>query len=183
MMSRRFGIVLTLAASMTCLRVNAATIFNITLTGSQEVPPVASPATGSSLVTLSNDQATLTVNTTFSGLLAGVTGAHIHCCAPVGTNAPVVLNFITFGFPTGVTNGAFNHTFTLATDLSGIAPAAFVTNLQSGLTYENIHTSVNPGGEIRAQLPASVPEPSTFVVVGISGIALFLRKRKSAART
>ena len=181
MTSRRFGMLLTLAASMTCFQANAATIFNINLTGAGEVPPVTTPATASSTVTLSTDQTMLTVNTSFTGLLAGVTGAHIHCCVLPGTNAPVVLNFIPAGFPTGVTSGTFNHTFTLATDLTGITATTFVASLLGGQTYENIHTTLNPGGEIRAQLPAVIPEPSTFVLMGAGVMALFLR-RKSAGR-
>jgi hypothetical protein len=149
-------------------------IFGATLRGSNEVPPNASPAFGFITVDLHADMITLDVMETFGGLVAPASAAHIHCCAPAGTNAAVALPFL--AFPFGVTSGTFNHTFNLATDLSGITAAAFVAGLQTGNTYANIHDSVFPGGEIRGQL-AAVPEPNSFVLLAGCMLALGLLRR------
>ena len=59
------------------------------LSGANEVPPVNSPGTGLATVILDPTAQTLQVNATFSGLTSNDTMAHIHCCAPLGTNAGV----------------------------------------------------------------------------------------------
>lgn len=159
----------------------AATIFQSFLTGPNEVPPNASPATGTGVFTLSDDESTLSVNLSFSGLSSTDTAAHIHCCIGPGSNAPVALNFTGFGFPTGVTSGTYSHTFTLATDLSGITPANFVSALFAGTTYVNVHTTNFPGGEIRDQLN-QIPEASTWglMALGLGACAVGRRMRQRA---
>lgn len=158
---------------------NADTIFfTANLAGANEVPPNGSPGTGSALLTLNDVAQTLFVSLTFSGLTTPDTAGHIHCCAPLGTNAAVALPFFaSSGFPTGVTAGSFSYTFVLATDLSGITPAAFIAGLESSQAYVNIHSSTFPGGEIRGQVTA-VPEPGTasLMLIGI-GLVLVMRKR------
>jgi hypothetical protein len=157
-------------------------IFTATLAGLNENPPNASPATGFIKVDLHNDGITLDVVETFSGLLAPATAAHIHCCAGLGTNAPVVLPFS--GFPVGSTSGTYFHTFDLNTDLVGITPSAFIAALDAGTAYANIHDTTFPGGEIRGQLQLTVPEPSSLLLVGfgILGIAERIRRKANLRR-
>jgi hypothetical protein len=124
----------------------AASTFTAVLNGAQQVPPNASPGTGTATVVLSSDQTTITVNVSFSGLTAPTTASHIHQAA-AGTNGPVVIPFPTF--PTGVTSGTFAGTFPIT--------PALVSALEAGNLYVNIHTPNFPGGEIRGQLSLSVP--------------------------
>jgi len=155
----------------------ADTVFQATLLGANEVPPVSSPGTGFITVDLHDDLVTLDVMETFSGLTAAATAAHIHCCGPVGMNEPVVLPFSAAqGFPFGASSGTFTHTFNLNTDLSGITPATFVAGLQSGQAYANIHNDPNLGGEIRGQL-AAVPEPRAFFALAGCLIVLGVMRR------
>ena len=133
--------------------------FQATLLGANEAPPNNSQATGFIDVTLDDATDMLTVHETFSGLTGGPASvAHIHCCTPITSPPvakPIVLPFT--GFP-NVTAGTYDRTFNLTTDLTGISVSDFITNLEAGLAYANIHNSVFPGGEIRGQLGA-VPGP------------------------
>lgn len=155
-----------------------------TLLGANEVPPNASPATGSAILTLNGDL--LTVNETFSGLLASASAAHIHCCALPGFNAGVAVPFP--GFPNAA-SGTYSQTFdlTLSTTYNAAfvtanggttasAEAALIAGLNAGQTYLNIHDPVYPGGEIRGQL-AAVPEPATLGLAGASLLILALLRR------
>ena len=156
--------------------------FTATLSGANEVPPVVSPGTGETTVTLDAEAQTLQINVTFSGLTSNTVAAHIHCCAPVGTNVGVATTVPAFpGFPLGVTSGTYssqvfdltqpliyNPAFvTLQGGTIAGAEAALIAGIQAGLTYLNIHTVNFPGGEIRGQL---IPVPGPVVGAGLPGL-------------
>jgi hypothetical protein len=144
--------------------------FSVTLTGLNEVPANASPGIGTAFITLDDIAATLSVKMSFSGLVAAATAAHIHCCLGPGVNAPVVIPFT--GFP-NATSGTYSNTFT------GIS-LANITGIEAYQAYINIHSSVYPGGEIRANL---TPEPATLGLVGLAlvGLLAFRRPRRLSA--
>ena len=50
------------------------------LTEALEFPPTGSPGTGQATVLLDTSLNTMEVKVTFSGLKAGTTASHIHCC-------------------------------------------------------------------------------------------------------
>ena len=137
----------TLPSNGTQLRVasacQACDTFTASLTGAQETPPNASPATGSSTVTINETGTMITVNLSFSGLTTAATAAHIHVGAP-GVAGPIIIPLT--GFP-NATSGTYSNTF-------AITPTQ-VSQLRSGSLYVNVHSSTFPGGEIRGQLPAS----------------------------
>jgi hypothetical protein len=166
------------------------------LSGANEVPSVASSGTGLATVVLDPTAQTLQVNATFSGLTSNTNAAHIHCCAPFGTNAGVATTVPAFpGFPLGVTSGSYssvvfdltqptiyNPAFvTLQGGTIPLAEAALIAGIQNGTTYLNIHTVNNPGGEIRGQLEP-VPEPATLLLFGSTMVGLGLAARRSRQR-
>jgi CHRD domain/Secretion system C-terminal sorting domain len=119
-------------------------------TGAQEVPAVATKATGTIDGIFDPYSRVLAFRIDFAGLNSTVTKAHFHSGA-AGTNGPAVIDLVAEGFPTGVTSGSFVKVITLT-----VAQAA---DLVAGKLYANIHTISSPNGEIRAQInynPASV---------------------------
>ena len=107
-----------------------ATIINFVadLSGPNESPPNASPGTGFADIHFDTVANTMHVQVSFSGLLGMTTASHIHCCTalPGAGTAGVATVTPTFtGFPLGVTNGTYDHTFDM-TLLSSYNPV-FVT--------------------------------------------------------
>jgi len=172
-------------------------------------PANMSPATGVATVVLDPAAQTIQVNATFSGLTSLTQAAHIHCCAPLGTNAGVATTVPTFpafnGFPAfpilpsnGVTAGNFvSAVYDLTqsliyntspggfVELQGGVPqaeAALIAGIQNGQTYFNIHTQNFPGGEIRGQLflATAVPEPTSLALLGGALLSLAAIRRRRA---
>jgi hypothetical protein len=84
---------------------------NVIFSGSQEVPPNGSPATGTFVGTYDDVTDSLIYTITFNGLTANVTAAHFHGYVPPGIAAPVLIG--PAGFPTGVMSGSFTDTLVL----------------------------------------------------------------------
>lgn len=146
-----------------------------TLTGSQEVPPVSTSASGVLFGSYDDVAKTINLAITVNGILqSDLTASHIHR-APVGVNGPVIF-----------TIGSGSSYAVLGSQLIKVIagapfPAAEEANLLSGKTYINIHTTAYPAGEIRGQITALpvVPEPATMVGLGIGvGLLAWRRWRK-----
>src|SRR6266566_2725093 len=170
--------------------------FGTILSGANEVPPVASPGAGTAVVVLDPTAQTLQVIASFFGLTTPDTAAHIHCCAPLGTNAGVATTVPAFqGFPLGVTQGDYiSHVFDLTQPLiynpafvtmqGGLsqAEAALIAGIENDQTYFNIHTMANMGGEIRGKLEplGAVAEQTTLLLLGttLTGLGFANRWRQ-----
>ena len=130
--------VLALSACNTAPKMAGTSTAMTSLSGSAEVPAVASAGTGSVETSFNKDTYQLRWTVTYSGLSGSATGGHFHGPAMPGQNAPVVVPF----------NGS------LASPISGekILTPAQAADLLAGKWYVNLHTAANPGGEIRGQV-------------------------------
>jgi glucose/arabinose dehydrogenase/plastocyanin len=137
----------------------APVLMQADLNGANErLTPIDTPATGLGTLTLYGNQ--LAMNVTYSGLKAAASAAHIH--GPAGTEAPanVMVDLSSLNGGAFGTNGSFAGTVTLT-------PAQLAAVID-GLTYINVHTSVNSSGEIRGQLlPQSTAIPFTAWMSGL----------------
>jgi hypothetical protein len=138
-----------------------------TLEPRQEVPAVASPASGTFLAVLDEDARELEYWLTFEDLQASITQSHIHFAQP-NVNGAIVIWLC--GTGTGATQGPAGTqvcpqegTITgvirpenvIAATTQGISAGDFdkvIDHLRKGFGYANIHTAQSPGGEIRGQL-------------------------------
>ncbi|KJC36432.1 CHRD domain-containing protein [Bradyrhizobium sp. LTSP849] len=107
------------------------------LKGSNEVPPNSSSGSGKAEATFDTETKTLTYTVTYAGLSGPAMGAHFHGPVEAGKNAGIALPFKTVQSPI-----QGNATLT----------DAQAADLLAGKWYANIHTAMNPGGELRGQM-------------------------------
>ena len=118
-------------------------VFNTALSGSQEVPPTPSLATGTGQVVLDPVTRRISARLTVSGMAA--TMAHIHEGA-AGVNGPILVHLTQTAPGSGIWVSAPDATFT----------EAHVAALRAGNLYFNAHSLAFPGGEIRGQIARTV---------------------------
>ena len=118
------------------------------LSGSEEVPPVQTAATGVAEFIPGEDSVAYSVNATN---IEGVTAGHIHL-GKQGENGPVVVTLFKYDSP--MNEVSETGTFT-ADKLEGPLAGKQLSDLAiagaNGTLYVNIHTEQNPNGEIRGQ--------------------------------
>jgi len=119
------------------------------LDGGQEVPPVATAATGEATVVISPDDSTIWYVVDYSGLSGALAAAHIHT-GGAGVNGGVILPLAASASPMVGTLTAAD--FSASGSITTFAEA--VAAIKAGETYINLHTAANPGGEIRGQVVA-----------------------------
>lgn len=137
--------------------------YTATLTGAAEKPnAVTTSGTGTWTGTYNPTTGILSYNLSFSGLGTNATLAHIHGPATVDQFAGVIVNLDQAAQARTITLGATSGTGTGTVNLNAGATwpsaGATITGVQlkdlmdQGMTYVNIHTTANGGGEIRGQI-------------------------------
>ena len=139
----------------------ANTQLRASLTGTSEVPANASTATGTFTASLDEGTGTLSWTLTVPTITAA-TMAHLHQGAS-GANGGVVLDLF---IPAAPANTISQTGSSKLADLKGPLAgnfAGFVAALKSGGIYANVHTTANPGGEIRGQVAVVTATPAPTV--------------------
>jgi hypothetical protein len=125
--------------------------FDAVLEGANEVPPVATPATGIGYTYFSPAADTLYYDFMADGFTSTFSGAHFHSGATGATGG--VLIDLSSNFNNGRLTGMVT-----GTDL----PSTFMNECLTGNVYVNMHTSNNPNGEIRSQMKRFLREGFTY---------------------
>jgi hypothetical protein len=130
------GLAIAMLLLAGCAGMSSDSKVNVMLSGSDEVPPVATSASASGTIVIAADKSVSGSITT-----AGLNGvaAHIHQGAR-GQNGPVSVGLVK-----------------TADNVWSVPAGARLTDAQydafkAGNLYVNVHTPANKGGEIRAQL-------------------------------
>ena len=126
-----------LMASLTASRAEPIKI-KADLSALQETPPNSSKGTGTLTGTFDPATKVLTYDVSYADLTGPATAAHFHAPAPAGKSSGVEIPI-----KTSIAS-PIKGTATLDTDQA--------RNLTDGMTYFNIHTVLNNGGEIRGQV-------------------------------
>lgn len=137
-----------LAFALIVLTIGSATAraetFYAYLTGAQEVPAVATSATGYARIVLNESAGTVTWTVVYNGLSSAQNAGHIHTGA-IGVGGPVTIGFAVGGGTSGTITG------------SSAITAPQIATLRSHGMYVNVHTVNFPAGEIRGQLGIKRP--------------------------
>ena len=171
---RRRGVVTALAVGAVALGVAAFALaggsspgFNhldATMSGYQEVPAVSTAGSATFTADVANDGESVAWELSYGGLEGTVLQSHIHfgqrsvnggisvfLCTNLG-NGPAG----TQACPqSGTIHGTFSATDVIGPGAQGIAAGQFdelMRAIDAGKAYANLHSSLWPGGEIRAQL-------------------------------
>jgi hypothetical protein len=119
-----------------CATMSSSGGTGVTLSGSQEVPPVTTAASGKGTITVGADKS---VSGSVATIGINATAAHIHMAA-VGQNGPVIIAL------TKTSDGVWS-----------VPAGAKLTDAQydafkAGNLYVNVHSDAYKAGEIRGQL-------------------------------
>lgn len=138
------------------LKLEPYLFLNGPMAGVEEVPPVATPATGEAAVRINYTFDTLWYDVQVNNLSGPITNAHFHEAMP-GVSGPVLV-----AIPS--VNIAGNRISGFVT--GGSLSAGFIQKLMKGGIYVNVHTASHPTGEIRGQLRRLFREGYPFRVLG-----------------
>ena len=163
------GVAVTAAIVASAMVVRAAGPFkgHALLTGYQENPTLSTPASGSFDVEISKDGTSLSYTLTYEGIATNVLFSHIHIGRPA-INGGIMVFLCTNGAPPagvpvpptcpqggGTVTGTLTAADVLAVGASNVAAndfAAVVAALRAEAAYANVHSSANPGGQLRGQV-------------------------------
>jgi len=153
------------------------TTHRASMSGEQEVPPVATGALGTGTLSHDSPSGNIRGSITLDGMTA--TAAHIHEGA-VGVNGPIIVHL------------AETAPGTWSVPAGAMLTESQVAALAAGGLYYNAHSTANPGGEIRGQIgrdvftapmsPAQEVPPPVSAATGSGFLSLDPVTRKFTAR-
>jgi hypothetical protein len=104
---------------------------------------------------------------TYRGMTSAITAAHIHGPSASTNTAGILFDLTNYHRGTYSTQGVFSGSVTLT--------PAQIGALSSGDLYMNLHTAMNPGGEIRGQLAVSVFSSTSHTQPDPDGVSSLTR--------
>lgn len=122
-----------------------------TLSPTNEVPPKTTTGTG--VVTFVDLGTEIDWTMTLTNM-TGVIASHIHAPGAAGVNAGVIFNLFLPNGATGTLNGVVGHGSLTNSNNPNVTLDSLRVLINNGMAYVNVHTTANPGGEIRDQLHA-----------------------------
>jgi CHRD domain-containing protein len=167
---KKLAVAAALAAAFPVLAQAQSGPLRAELIGYEEVPAVATRASGAFEARVARDNQSVDFTLSFEGLQGNVTQSHIHFAQKSVNGAIIVWLCGTpapgptgpAGTPTcpqaGTVSGTFTSSNVLASpttqQLAAGDLARLIDAMESGIAYVNVHTSISPGGEIRGQVTA-----------------------------
>jgi hypothetical protein len=159
------------ATTTTSPRAQGANVMVMTapLTGGAEAPTaINTGAYGFATITLDRSAGEVSWVIDVFNLPTGIILGHIHAGSP-GTAGPIIIDFN----PQNIgQSGSFRLTGSSRTVIP--RPAVGIRTMEeamfsisAGATYVNLHTQVNPGGEIRGQLCPTDPSANIFTGIAV----------------
>lgn len=155
-MTKFLGLCTGALALVLATQASAQTVtLRTTMNGGEEVPVINTGMVGTAEVSVDVANREVVVNLSVFNIPTATTAGHIHV-GPAGIGGPVVLNF-----PTSIVGrtGDFAMSFRLGERDFVARPAQGINTMDdiiqamvNGNSYVNVHTTQNPGGEIRGQL-------------------------------
>jgi hypothetical protein len=162
----------TLTPLLALLSIQSAVghVTNVALSGGEEVPAITSSVSGTATIELLSDS-TIEYSVKLlnpSGVaLLGAAGAHIHCGA-IGENGPAVA-FLAQPVDGGLLpspvefSGVLDDSM-IVDDTCGATIAMLYASIKAGSVYINVHSTENPSGEVRGQIPQVTPDDDVINV-------------------
>ena len=155
-MTRFFGLCTGALALVLATQASAQTVtLRTTMTGGEETPILNTGMIGTAEVSVDIANREIVVSLSIFNTPTSTTAGHIHV-GPAGISGPVIINF-----PRALAarTGDFAMSFRLGERDFVPRPAQGINTIDdaiqsivNGNSYVNIHTTQNPGGEIRGQL-------------------------------
>jgi hypothetical protein len=129
-----------------------AKVFVANLSPANEVPPKTSNGSGTATFVDNGDVINWTLNLTN---MTAVIASHIHVGA-AGTAPPsnIVFNLFIPQVATPTVNGIVARGTITAANNANVSLDSLRVLFNNGMAYVNVHTTANPGGEIRDQVHA-----------------------------
>lgn len=119
------------------------------LTGTREVPPVVTTATGKATFTLAGKSVAYTI--TAAGFSSTLTVGHVQI-GDTGVVGVVIVPFTIIAQSGTVASGSIDLSAPLTFNNVTISGDSLRTLFETGQAYVNLHTAAFPGGEIRGQI-------------------------------
>lgn len=130
-------------------------------TGAELHDVVGSRAFGSGAFASAVDGSKINFSVTVVNLSGAPSAAHIHGPASTSENAPVMIT-LCGPAPSALATCTFDadtNTMSISGTITsqllfqaGVSAQDFISTLDDGLAYVNVHTALNPAGEVRGQL-------------------------------